>query len=77
MFLEEAPIIESMVIDSNPTPLSLHDTLKHDQQRPDRHELPTCPVCLERMDDNTTGLRTIVCEHNYECYCLTKWGDTE
>ncbi|CDS03639.1 hypothetical protein LRAMOSA01041 [Lichtheimia ramosa] len=77
VFLEEAPIIESMVIDSNPTPLSLHDTLKHDQQRPDRHELPTCPVCLERMDDNTTGLRTIVCEHNYECYCLTKWGDTD
>jgi BRCA1-associated protein len=35
-------------------------------------ELPTCPVCLERMDD-TTGLLTILCEHVFHCACLTKW----
>ncbi|KAJ3574899.1 hypothetical protein NPX13_g4217 [Xylaria arbuscula] len=29
---------------------------------PDLVELPTCPVCLERMDD-TTGLLTILCQH--------------
>jgi BRCA1-associated protein len=35
-------------------------------------ELPTCPVCLERMDD-TTGLLTILCQHVFHCACLTKW----
>lgn len=35
-------------------------------------ELPTCPVCLERMDD-TTGLLTILCQHVFHCDCLQKW----
>lgn len=35
-------------------------------------ELPTCPVCLERMDD-TTGLLTILCQHVFHCACLSKW----
>ncbi|KAI9700050.1 MAG: hypothetical protein M1836_002584 [Candelina mexicana] len=35
-------------------------------------ELPTCPVCLERMDD-TTGLFTILCQHVFHCTCLQKW----
>lgn len=35
-------------------------------------ELPTCPVCLERMDD-TTGLATIFCQHVFHCACLQKW----
>ncbi|TAQ88028.1 hypothetical protein B7494_g3648 [Chlorociboria aeruginascens] len=35
-------------------------------------ELPTCPVCLERMDD-TTGLLTILCQHVFHCACLQKW----
>ncbi|KAI9717151.1 MAG: hypothetical protein M1812_004899 [Candelaria pacifica] len=35
-------------------------------------ELPTCPVCLERMDD-TTGLFTILCQHVFHCACLQKW----
>ncbi|KAI9744773.1 MAG: hypothetical protein M1818_001698 [Claussenomyces sp. TS43310] len=35
-------------------------------------ELPTCPVCLERMDD-TTGLLTIICQHVFHCACLQKW----
>ncbi|KAM3075495.1 hypothetical protein ACMFMG_007642 [Clarireedia jacksonii] len=38
-------------------------------------ELPTCPVCLERMDD-TTGLLTILCQHVFHCDCLQKWGGT-
>ncbi|KAH8549210.1 zf-UBP-domain-containing protein [Umbelopsis sp. PMI_123] len=38
-------------------------------------ELPTCPVCLERMDANITGLLTILCQHTFHCYCLSKWGD--
>lgn len=38
-------------------------------------ELPTCPVCLERMDD-TTGLATIFCQHVFHCACLQKWRGT-
>lgn len=36
-------------------------------------ELPTCPVCLERMDSATTGLLTILCRHIFHCTCLQKW----
>lgn len=36
-------------------------------------ELPTCPVCLERMDE-TTGLLTIPCQHVFHCSCLEKWS---
>src|SRR5207244_311993 len=39
------------------------------------HELPTCPVCLERMDSLVTGLLTISCQHTFHCHCLSKWGD--
>ncbi|CAO3634170.1 unnamed protein product [Cunninghamella blakesleeana] len=37
-------------------------------------ELPTCPVCLERMDENITGLLGITCQHSFDCGCLEKWG---
>lgn len=38
-------------------------------------ELPTCPVCLERMDSAVTGLLTIPCQHTFHCQCLSKWPD--
>lgn len=37
--------------------------------------LPTCPVCLEAMDESATGLLTILCQHTFHCHCLSKWGD--
>ncbi|KAF8517974.1 BRCA1-associated protein 2-domain-containing protein [Hysterangium stoloniferum] len=40
------------------------------------HELPTCPVCLERMDASVTGLVTVPCSHTFHCACLSKWGDS-
>lgn len=40
------------------------------------YELPTCPVCLERMDAAVTGLVTIPCSHTFHCMCLSKWGDS-
>jgi BRCA1-associated protein len=43
--------------------------------RKNLRELPTCPVCLERMDANVTGLLTILCQHTFHCQCLQKWGD--
>ncbi|RWS16405.1 brca1-associated protein-like protein [Dinothrombium tinctorium] len=39
-------------------------------------ELPTCPVCLERMDESVEGILTILCNHSFHSSCLSKWGDT-
>ncbi|KHO01804.1 RING-10 protein [Metarhizium album ARSEF 1941] len=39
---------------------------------PNLIELPTCPVCLERMDE-TSGLLTIPCSHIFHCNCLQSW----
>ncbi|GAB7352340.1 hypothetical protein MBLNU459_g2782t1 [Dothideomycetes sp. NU459] len=44
----------------------------HAPPAPSLIELPTCPVCLERMDE-TTGLLTILCQHVFHCACLEKW----
>jgi BRCA1-associated protein len=41
------------------------------------NELPTCPVCLERMDVGVTGLITILCQHTFHCHCLSKWESTK
>ncbi|AQZ12426.1 ETP1 (YHL010C) [Zygosaccharomyces parabailii] len=40
-------------------------------------ELPTCPVCLERMDSDTTGLITTPCQHTFHCQCLDKWKNSK
>lgn len=42
---------------------------------PNLIELPTCTVCLERMDD-TSGLMTILCQHVFHCTCLQTWKGT-
>ncbi|KAK4166412.1 ubiquitin-related domain-containing protein [Cladorrhinum sp. PSN259] len=42
---------------------------------PNLVELPTCPVCLERMDD-TAGIMTIICQHVFHCTCLETWKNT-
>lgn len=39
-------------------------------------ELPTCPICLERLDVQVSGLVQILCQHSYHCHCLLKWGDS-
>ncbi|PVU92294.1 hypothetical protein BB561_003929 [Smittium simulii] len=38
-------------------------------------ELPTCPVCLERLDTSASGLLTILCQHTFHSTCLEKWND--
>jgi BRCA1-associated protein len=47
-------IAESLIITNSPD-LSL--------------ELPTCPVCLDRMDASVTGLLTTMCRHTFHCNC--------
>ena len=48
----------------------------HAHPPPNHTELPTCPVCLERMDESVDGILTILCNHSFHSSCLSKWGDT-
>lgn len=49
----------------------------NDDVAPSNHtELPTCPVCLDRMDESVDGVLTILCNHTFHCGCLVKWGDS-
>jgi BRCA1-associated protein len=36
-------------------------------------ELPSCPVCLDRLDES---ILTILCNHSFHTECLTKWEDS-
>ncbi|KAF3453730.1 hypothetical protein FNV43_RR04171 [Rhamnella rubrinervis] len=36
-------------------------------------ELPTCPVCLERLDPDTSGILSTLCDHSFQCPCISKW----
>lgn len=36
-------------------------------------ELPTCPVCLERLDQDTSGIQKTLCDHSFQCSCVSKW----
>ncbi|KAJ7978949.1 BRCA1-associated protein [Quillaja saponaria] len=36
-------------------------------------ELPTCPVCLERLDPDTSGILSTICDHSFQCPCVSKW----
>ncbi|KAL8936427.1 MAG: hypothetical protein Q9216_004931 [Gyalolechia sp. 2 TL-2023] len=57
---------------SSTSALSSRNTKPLAPPTPSLIELPTCPVCLERMDE-TTGLLTILCQHVFHCTCLQKW----
>ncbi|KAI4355792.1 hypothetical protein L6164_004532 [Bauhinia variegata] len=39
-------------------------------------EQPTCPVCLERLDQDTSGILTTICNHSFHCSCISKWEDS-
>ncbi|KAI8371838.1 hypothetical protein BD560DRAFT_369572 [Blakeslea trispora] len=70
--------IETIKIVSNTYPY-LNDTLNRDLQssliqQQQEAELPTCPVCLERLDQSITGLQSIQCHHTNRCDCINKWG---
>ncbi|XP_011017800.1 PREDICTED: BRCA1-associated protein [Populus euphratica] len=36
-------------------------------------ELPACPICLERLDPDTSGIRNTLCDHSFQCSCTSKW----
>ncbi|XP_041994867.1 BRAP2 RING ZnF UBP domain-containing protein 1-like [Salvia splendens] len=39
----------------------------------DYTELPSCPVCLERLDPDTSGIQSTLCDHSFHCSCVSKW----
>uniref|UniRef100_A0A0A9E4W5 UBP-type domain-containing protein n=1 Tax=Arundo donax TaxID=35708 RepID=A0A0A9E4W5_ARUDO len=41
----------------------------------DSFELPTCPICIERMGQEISGL-AVGCEHSSQCPCLIMWRDS-
>ncbi|CAA0831023.1 zinc finger (ubiquitin-hydrolase) domain-containing protein [Striga hermonthica] len=40
---------------------------------PDYTELPSCPVCLERLDPDASGIQSTLCDHSFQCSCVSKW----
>ncbi|XP_052751884.1 BRCA1-associated protein [Galleria mellonella] len=36
-------------------------------------ELPTCAVCLERMDESVAGVLSVQCAHAFHAACLARW----
>ncbi|KAG2383195.1 hypothetical protein C9374_004532 [Naegleria lovaniensis] len=59
----------------NTTHESSNNTTHESSNEDKRYELPTCPVCLDRLDSGASGIITTVCNHQFHCDCLTKWGD--
>lgn len=51
------------IMKSSQTPASLPSDLV---------ELPSCPVCLEKLDDS---ILTVLCNHSFHMQCLTRWED--
>ncbi|GLU22009.1 hypothetical protein SLE2022_381120 [Rubroshorea leprosula] len=39
-------------------------------------EQPSCPVCLERLDQDASGILTTICNHSFHCSCISKWTDS-
>lgn len=38
-------------------------------------EVPSCPVCLEKLDSSVSSIITTICSHSFHCNCLSKWND--
>ncbi|KZV44168.1 hypothetical protein F511_22520 [Dorcoceras hygrometricum] len=39
-------------------------------------EQPSCPVCLEKLDQDSGGILTTICNHSFHCSCISKWTDS-
>ncbi|KAG8656210.1 hypothetical protein MANES_04G106600v8 [Manihot esculenta] len=39
-------------------------------------EQPSCPVCLEKLDQDMGGILTTICNHSFHCSCISKWEDS-
>jgi BRCA1-associated protein len=39
-------------------------------------EIPSCPVCLERLDASECGILTMLCNHSYHMKCISSWNNS-
>ncbi|KAF3794334.1 BRCA1-associated protein, partial [Nymphaea thermarum] len=39
-------------------------------------ELPSCPACLERLDQDISGIPSTLCNHSFHCSCVSKWPNS-
>ncbi|KAI3463441.1 hypothetical protein Pfo_020104 [Paulownia fortunei] len=52
-------------------------SIEHSQPSPaSSTEQPSCPVCLERLDQDTGGILTTICNHSFHCSCISRWTDS-
>ncbi|XP_052176452.1 BRAP2 RING ZnF UBP domain-containing protein 2 [Diospyros lotus] len=52
-------------------------SIEHAQTSPiSSTEQPTCPVCLEKLDQDMSGILTTICNHSFHCSCISKWTDS-
>lgn len=83
------PHVYPLLSRSEPWPVITHEALEQDsslhalrpsetppQLRAAAYELPTCPVCLDRLDASISGLITGVCQHAFHCTCLQRCVDS-
>ncbi|KAM0018637.1 putative transcription factor C2H2 family [Helianthus debilis subsp. tardiflorus] len=50
--------------------------IEHTQTSLASTEQPSCPVCLERLDQDMSGILTTMCNHSFHCSCISKWTDS-
>ncbi|KAK8926220.1 hypothetical protein KSP39_PZI018202 [Platanthera zijinensis] len=39
-------------------------------------ELPTCLVCIERLDQEMIDIISTTCDHSFQCSCISKWANS-
>ena len=61
-----AVFVEALTFDQ------VHDRVESSEQT----EMPSCPVCLERLDSHVSGIVTTVCNHDFHTQCLKNCATT-
>lgn len=74
VFVSHVEISSDDGLVQSPISLSATAAAVADEMKVQLIELPTCPVCLERLDAETSGVLTTMCNHRFHADCLMKWG---
>ncbi|XP_062088593.1 BRAP2 RING ZnF UBP domain-containing protein 2-like, partial [Humulus lupulus] len=52
-------------------------SIEYSQESPaSSADQPTCVVCLERLDQDRSGIFTTICNHSFHCSCMSNWTDS-
>ncbi|RHY26361.1 hypothetical protein DYB32_007704, partial [Aphanomyces invadans] len=83
VFVHKIEFIREQLVQSPPLAVNGHPVAQGmlpsfatDDRRdaPEGHvEIPTCPVCLDRLDSSASGILTTLCNHTFHCDCLFRW----